>query len=456
MGDEAGSLASVQDLRALDRDVARGVALLAEWRATIAKDAAAAVDDAPLEPVRRVAGQSTWLALERLDASQADLPLRDALRQWVYYLLQARLDCAGVAAWARAAAKMASVDLGEVRKSATWREAWRGAVAASSAPAARPWLEAAASLAPELASIDAHRASRRVEAARRLGLAHPWTPLVSAGPALLRETAERFLGATDDLWSAAVRDVLRDGGGAAAVLVAVTAREAGEGWPARLNAASLRDLLPRAFDEFPVALPVLPTALGAASFARAMQILGFELRVARRSTSVPFALAREPAFVAAHRQGFVVGSLAADPVFQARALGLSRRASAAQARALARTALFEARLSAVRLLAGDDAAFAPRDLVDELTARLFDRSLDPRFVGAWPRVRDDEPARWLALLQTRAARDSLRDRFDADWFRNPRAWQEMREATLAREPVDEEGVRGGAAALAQAFEGALA
>jgi hypothetical protein len=456
MGDEAEARAAAQDLHALDRDVAWGVALLAEWRSALAKDAPSVADEAPLEPVRRVAGQSMWLALERLETSQADQPLRDALRQWAYLLLQARLDGPAAAAWAKAAARTASVDLVETRKLASWAEAWRGAVGAPSAAAARPWLEGAASLAPELASIDARRAARRVEAARRLGLAHPWAPLVSVAPAVLRETATSFLDATDDLWSAVARDTLREGAGVAAVIVAATAREAGEGWPARLSAASLRDILPRAFDESPVVLPPLPPALGAASFARAMQGLGFELRAARRSTKVPFALAREPAFVAAHRQGFVVGSLAADVEFQTRALGLGKRASASQARVLARTALFEARLSAVRLLVGDDAAFAPRDLVDELAVRLFGRSLDARLVGAWPRARDDEPARWLALLQTPAARESLRERFDADWFRNPRAWQEMRGATLAREPADEAAARKGGEDMARAFEGALA
>jgi hypothetical protein len=109
----------------------------------------------------------------------------------------------------------------------------------------------------------------------------------------------------------------------------------------------------------------------------------------------------------------------------------------------------------MRLLLGDDAAPALRDLFDELTARTFGRSLDVRLRGAWPRARDDEPARWLALLQTASARTSLRDRFDVDWFRNPRAWQELRGASFAREPADETSARAGSDELVRAFEGAL-
>ncbi|MGH7439943.1 MAG: hypothetical protein ACRENE_30000, partial [Polyangiaceae bacterium] len=58
-------------------------------------------------------------------------------------------------------------------------------------------------------------------------------------------------------------------------------------------------------------------------------------------------------------------------------------------------------------------------------------------------------------LQTPGARDSLRERFDADWFRNPRAWQDLRAVAMAREPADEALARTGGEALAHAFEGAL-
>jgi hypothetical protein len=107
------------------------------------------------------------------------------------------------------------------------------------------------------------------------------------------------------------------------------------------------------------------------------------------------------------------------------------------------------------LLLGDDAAFAPRDLFEEMTARLFGRAIDSRFAGGWPGARDDEPARWLALLQTPGAHVALRERFDADWFRNPRAWQELRAVATAREPADEALARRGGEDLARAFEGAL-
>ena len=446
----------VQDLLALDRDVARGVALLGQWRAALALDPASCADaDEPLEEVRWVTGKSTWDALGRLEPPAADRPLCEALRRWVYFLLQARVGGAEERAWACAAAEPNAVLAGDRPLRVAWRDAWRGVIAAPTAAAARPWLDAAAELAPPLAAVAARRAARRVEVARRLGLAHPSAPLVGAAPDALRGAAMRLLDATDDLWSASFGDALRDGGGAAAVIPAAIAREAGDGWPAHLTARWLEETLRVAFVGPPVAMPRLPGALGAASFARALQALGFALRAAPASGTTPFALAREPAFVGAHRLASVLGALPADPAFQVRALGLGSRVATAQARVLARAALFEVRLGAVRLLLGDDAAPAPRALFDELTARMFGRGLDPRLCGAWPPAREDESARWLALLETPRMRDDLRDRFDADWFRNPRAWQELRGASFAREPVADDVVRDGPLELARAFEAAL-
>jgi hypothetical protein len=206
----------------------------------------------------------------------------------------------------------------------------------------------------------------------------------------------------------------------------------------------------------------LPAALGASSFARALYALGFAVRAPSATGSAPrraaiFAIAREPAFAAAHRLGFVFAALPADPLWQARALGVGRRTALAQARILARTALLDARMHAARLLLGDESSFAPRDLFDELGPRLFGAPLDGRLLGAWPAARDDEPARLLALVQAPAQANDLRERFDADWYRNPHAWTHLRElsTTPAREAMDPATLEAGVDRLARAFEESL-
>jgi hypothetical protein len=131
--------------------------------------------------------------------------------------------------------------------------------------------------------------------------------------------------------------------------------------------------------------------------------------------------------------------------------------ASSQARLLARSALLDARLHAARLLLGDEAVYAPAETFGELGPRLFGAALDPRLRGAWPAARLDEPARLVGLLQSPAMFHELRERFDVDWFRNPRAWEHLGAlaAAPAREPVDAASLDGQASLLARAFEEAL-
>jgi hypothetical protein len=192
----------------------------------------------------------------------------------------------------------------------------------------------------------------------------------------------------------------------------------------------------------------LPSPIGASSFARALAAFGRALRVAGHAPSLPFALAADPAFVDAHRFAYVFGALAAERAFQQKVLGNVARVADLQSRILTKTLLFEARLTAARVL-------GPGDREDELAHDLFGGPLPLR--GAWPRPRDDEPARVRALATVLDFARELVERFDEDWFENPRAvtfvrarasapaWEEPKEIPLAQ-----------AAALARAFEERLA
>ena len=71
--------------------------------------------------------------------------------------------------------------------------------------------------------------------------------------------------------------------------------------------------------------------------------------------------------------------------------------------------------------------------------------------------RRDQAARLVGLLNARAASNRLRDRFDIDWFRNPRAWTDLREqgARPADGTVDGAALDAAAGDLGRAFEEAL-
>lgn len=449
--------AHITDLFSLDRDVARGAAALARWRAELARDPEGAAEGAPLEVVRRVTGKSTYDALGALTPSLADVPLQGALREWIAALLLARVTHDDDVAIAKAAAEPRGRFAGDPPAWVGLREAFRSVAAARSPAEVQLALGASAECGPAVAELARARAEKRVEVALRLGFAHPWETVVPAKPATLRSAANLFLRVTDDLSGALLRPLVRDGGGPAAVLHACVGREAVEGWPARLGERWLHESFGGALGGLRPVIAGLPRALGASSFARALGALGFALRRAAVGKATPFALGHEPGARSSYQLGGVFASLAFDPEWQVRALGVGRRTAEAQARVLRRTALIHARLQAARLLLGDDADFAPRDRFDELAARVLGGGLDARLRGAWPAARDDEPARFVAMLEAHALAQELRDRFDVDWFRNPRAFRHLRAvgSLPVRAAVEPAPLDAAAEALGRAFEAVL-
>ena len=449
--------AHITDLLSLDRDVARGAAALARFRAELARDPEAVAEEQPLEVVRRVTGKSTYDALGALSPSAADVPLRDALREWVVALLLGRVVRDEDVELARATHDARGRFSGEPSALVDLRQAFRFAAAARTPIEVRLWLDAAAECAPDAAEVIRRRADKRLEAVRRLGFAHPWEAAVPAKHATLRNAAELLLRATQDLSESVVRPLLRDGGGPAAVIHASVGREAGEGWPAHLGERWLRELFGDELRGLAVVLPALPQALGASSFMRALHALGFAARGAAVGKATPFSLGHDPAGRSGQRLGYVFAALALDPHWQARALGVGRQTAGSQARILARTALLHIRLQAARLLLGDDADVAPRDRFAELGARVLGGSLDGRLRGAWPAARDDEPARFVGLLEARALAEALRDRFDIDWYRNPRAFTHLRAVSSlpSRDPIEPAPLEAAAEGLARAFEAVI-
>jgi hypothetical protein len=426
----------------------------------MAADLAAHADEEPLALVRGVAGQTTYDALRALQPAASEVPLRDALVRWTFALTQARIGREVDVAWARAAGEKAARLRLEPPRLVSWREAWRGVAASESLAEAEAWLEAAAERAPSLAPIARERAQRRVEVARRLGLDHPAALATRVQRSALATAAASFLDATDDLSTALLREATSERAArrspAETILLGI-AKDAREGWPARLSPRWLEELFGSLLRGARLELPALPEPLGAASFARALGAFGWALRQAGRAPGVPFALARDPELAPGHRFRLVFSALVTSSEFHRRALGTGARVAAAQARSLSRATLFAARLAAARFLLTDDARPATPALFDELTTRLFAAPLPAAFVGAWPRAHDDDTARTLALFTALPLARELVERFDIDWFRNPRAFDHLRALASApayddREELDAEAPQ----TLAKAFEKALA
>ena len=459
------------DLHGLSRDVGRAWGAWQRFVRDLAQraDPSSLAAHDPIEPWRQVAGKSTYDFLAEKAPSALDIPLRDGLRRWIYALTQARTgrDLL-VDAVTEAAERSARLDV-LVPRLVTWGEAWRGLVAAGTKTERRAFLAAAAERGPALASLARRRAERRVEVAARLGLSHPAALAFPAGGvthAELEAAARALLARTDDVAAAVLREAHAKDDRAAdpvdatdAIAVAI-ARDAPEGWPAQSVVRWLDETVGLFARGLRIELPALPDPVGGSTFMRALGAFGHALREAGPSPSLPFVVAHDPYSASAHRFARVFATLPATAPFQRRVLGNGARVADGQARTLTRTALLDARLAAARLLLTDDASRPDRGLFEELTTRVLGAPLPASLAGAWPAARDDEPSRFLGLLGAPSLARDLIDRFDEDWFRNPRAVRHLR--ALASAPARDDGdlregkdVDAAVTAIARGFEEAL-
>jgi hypothetical protein len=226
------------------------------------------------------------------------------------------------------------------------------------------------------------------------------------------------------------------------------ARDAKEGWPTKLGPRWFADLFGKHTRGLAIELPPLPAALGASSFALALHRFGVALRRASAGRGVPFALRNRVRFVDAHRHGALFASLLVSEPFHRRALGVGSQAADDQTRALGIALLFAARRVAARFLVARGRAF------DELTERVFGEALPPALAGAVLRPVDDDDALGAALLSTVPLADELRDRYDEDWFRSPRAFEHLRSRSTVPS-AEEAPTKASALRLARFFEGLI-
>ena len=444
--------AALHDLRDVSRDVARVVDRWVRWRAALAHAPESAADEDPFSSARYVSGKATYDALAARATSTSELPLRDGLRRWVYALMQARITRDLDVERARATVAANGRFEGKAPRLVSFRESIRGLVEARSEEEASLWLRAAEAAAPKLASIGRERARRIVEVSHRAGRDESLDVAIDVQHAAMRSAARALLAQTDDIASSSRR------GSPCTTILDAVARDAPDGWPARLTGNWLEELFGGLATGLTVRLPKLPHVLGASSFARALYAFGHSLRVAANERGVPFAVAHEAQFIAAHQHGYVIAALTADAEFQRVALHTARHVAMAQARVLARTALLEVRLQAARWLLADARDYASKGAFEELSARIFGQPLAEALAGAWPSPRDDESARLVGLLTSAPFARELVERFDVDWYRNPRAAVELRlraAMTTGAAPASAEELLAGAAALARAFEDAL-
>lgn len=408
-------MAELLDRPALSRDVARVFERVTKGFAD------------PFGDQRHVATQSTYRALVEAKTPEHEKLVREALLRWVHELLQRRVGAELATDEEEAIAKVDDRFVNDPPR--TWAEARRALVVASNPVLATAALERLALLAPPVAAVRKEQRARRFEAAKRLGLEHPFA---LAGDVAQRAVLARaLLDATEAIAEDRRRRARVPTTSAAFALHHALARSANDGWPAHLGARWLDDAF-AALVVRPFEAPPMPAPVGGASFLRAAFVWGHGLRTAGTARSLPFVLARDPYPRDAYRFGSLFATTVADPLFQKKKLAISARVASAQSRLLRETLLYEARLHAMRFLLAQPVEI-DRGTFEELTARVFGAALPPALRHAWPEPRICELARLDAVLLTHAFARDLVERFDEDWFANPKTGSHL--AAIAAGPL---------------------
>lgn len=462
------------DLVVLDARVARASASLQRG------------GDDPLAEYRDVAGKTTYDELGALKPGPIQEAHRDALRRWVAYFVDARIGWELVLEEEKRAdaedPRLADAKPGLVI-ARTWNEARAALVRAPNVVEREEALLRLEELADPIVAVRRERRARSIEVASRLattkaasdapakpentdpraraGLGDLDPRALAAGRALRnaeadpRALAEAVLDATEPL----ARDWLRKiGGTPAQAIESAFARDAVEGWPARLTTRWLEDAFKTIAPRTPKEVP-LPEALGGASFLRAAADWGHALRIGSTAKSLPFALARDPAPTEAFLYGDLLALAVASRAFQRRKMELTARSAEAQERILARTRFVALRRAAAL------ARFAGRpveqDEAEHLSARVYGQPLPRAVAMAWAHggisgsARADAASRFVALLRAYVLCNDLVAAHDEDWFDNPRAAQRL--GHIAAGPVHQDDVPDAAIAprLARALEEAI-
>lgn len=209
------------------------------------------------------------------------------------------------------------------------------------------------------------------------------------------------------------------------------ARDADDGWPRQLSLRSLHDLLgePGWLQGLRLETGELPATLSASSFGRGLLRLGAAWTDALAPASQPFALAHDCFGLSRSIHGALLAGLLTSPAFLKRQLGLGKPRLSTHLRALARSTLLFVRQLALRVLLDEPSlagTSALREAFAEQGTRAFGFELPPTAAGLWfrPRVGDGQRLAGALLAATRARQ--LAHEHDDDWFRNPRAVEQLR------------------------------
>lgn len=419
------------DPLALDRRLSRAEEAARDWRVRLRAEAE--FEDDPFARYRTDLGRTQYQQVEALDAAD---PMRWPLLRWTHALMEQRINHR----WTTLTHKLryhTQCRLSEpARGNYTLHEMLTRVMTEPSR--AEHWWRAAAEHAEPLADAERTLWERRQAIAEELDLDSPDTlelpcpEIVEVANHCLRvfdPLLEQFRQEQPHLW---VQSAL--------------AGPAAESFPARLSEATVADWFRdvRLLEDLPLRRWQLPELFGASSFVRVLDQLGCEFRWASAPSNQPFTVAHDPHELENHTLGGCFASLAVNPSFVLRRLGVGRDARRDLLRSLATTVLLDCARRAVVVLLRSHLSLAKDRFAEQLTevvGRWLGPYVPPSLALVWLRLTKNDAQRFAGALCGFSLAAELTESHDQDWYRHPRAVDQLRAAVAApprtQVPADE-------------------
>ncbi|MFI5302774.1 MAG: hypothetical protein ACHREM_32185, partial [Polyangiales bacterium] len=173
---------------------------------------------------------------------------------------------------------------------------------------------------------------------------------------------------------------------------------------------------------------------GAWTFARGLHAIGVALRLHGRESRAPFAVHHQPHDVRALALGEAFAQLTTTTAFHSRARGLAQSKADLAARRLGTTRLLERRNLALRVVLGPQLRRGRRRFIEAFAETAGDalggetpKELASLLGGPGVLGPAEDAARVRSFATGDALGLELRERFDVDWWRNPKAAAWIRE-----------------------------
>ena len=203
-----------------------------------------------------------------------------------------------------------------------------------------------------------------------------------------------------------------------------------------------------------------PKPLSGASFGVALDRFGSAWQRALAPRNQPFVVAYDPLGLDERATGWLFASLLTSPAFQRRHLGGAHSKQRDVNRYWGFVGVHELRMRALRVLVRQavqlDHRERPRAL-EHTSERAWGEPLGRHLLGVLPQLRADDPQRLCAVGLAALRAEKLTNAHNEDWFRNPRAVEELR-ATAAIPPeltVPADTVRDGLSRYVAALTAAI-